>query len=291
MRATRWSSYSLGNLRIGPPEDYNKKVPLPLLPAPLAELGRRRFAFYPAIKGVEHNEWIAGRANWTEVQVINASSAEELWIPRRLLGEISRADGPVAIVGLLKELEYSQGVVLPHARRVIEMPRAVNDLLHPAVHTHPAAVVEIRAESAGDSRTRKLIRGSVAVGILACVAAGFAVRDLHIGTQLGPWGNGPWGNGPWIGPQRDLPLTAGDDYASVVQKLGSPTSDRWMRTPSGEPYRRLSYPRRGIAVILTGESPDTVTYAGTVAFDGRIVQSAAPDLLEQITAAPAVVRR
>jgi hypothetical protein len=253
-------------------------VALPLLPAPLGELGRRRFAFYPAIKGVEHNEWILGRASWTEVQVINAGSAEELWIPRRLLGEVSRADGPVAIVGLLKELEYRQGVVLPHARRVIEMPRAVNESPRTtAGHAHPAPVVAIRAEPLGDSRARKLLRGSVAVGILACVAAGFLVRDLHVGTQPGPW----------IGPQRDLPLTSGDDYAAVVRKLGPPTSDRWLHTPAGEQYRRLAYSRRGVAVILTGANPDSARYAGAVTFDGRIVQAAAPDLLEEITAAAA----
>jgi hypothetical protein len=163
-------------------------VALPLLPTPLGELGRRHFAFYPAIKGVEHNEWILGRVSWTEVQVINGSSAEELWIPRRLLGEVSRADGPVAIVGLLKELEYKQGVVLPQARRVIEMPRAVNDSPRAApAHQQPASVVAIRPEPVGDSRARKLLRGSVAVGILACVAAGFLVRDLHVGTHAGPW--------------------------------------------------------------------------------------------------------
>jgi hypothetical protein len=257
---------------------------LPLLPAALGELGRRRFAFYPAIKGVEHNEWILGRANWTEVQVINANSADELWIPRRLLGEVSRADGPVAIVGLLKELEYKQGVVLPHARRVIEMPRAVNDSPRPtsgqasgraAGDPNPAPVVAIRPEPVGDSRARKLLRGSVAVSILAFVGAGFLVRDLHVGTHAGPW----------IGPQRDLPITAGDDYAAVIRKLGQPSSDRWLYTPGGEPYRRLAYQRRGVAVILTGADPGSARYAGVVASDGRIIQAAAPDLLEEITAA------
>ena len=252
-------------------------MPLPLLPGPLGELGRRRFAFYPAIKGIEHNEWSLGRASWTEVQVINASTAEELWIPRGLLGEISRAEGPVAIVGLRKELEYRQGVVLPHSRRVIEMPRAVNDSLRPASapQTHPAPVVAIRAEPVGDSRARKLLRGSVAVGILACVAGALVVRDLHVGTQAGPS----------IGPRRDVPLSVGDDYAAVVRKLGKPATDLWMRAPGGEQYRRLWYPRRGMAVILTGSDPDTAQYAGAVASDGRIVHAAVPDVLEEITAA------
>jgi hypothetical protein len=250
---------------------------MPLLPAPLGDLGRRRFSFYPAIRGIEHNEWMLGRATWTEVQVINARSAEELFIPRRLVGEVSRAEGPVVIVGLLKELEYKQGVVLPHGRRVIEMPRAVNDSPRPAavLQSQPASVVAIRAEPVGESRTRKLLRGSVAVGILACVGSGFLVRDLHVGTHVGLWNS----------PQRDLPLSAGDDYASVVRKLGAPATDRWLAAPSGDPYRRLSYPRRGVVVILTGTDPDSAHYAGAVAFDGRIVHAAAPDVLEQITAA------
>jgi hypothetical protein len=250
---------------------------MPLLPAPLGDLGRRRFSFYPAIVGIEHNEWILGRATWTEIQVINAKSAEELFVPRRLVGEVSRADGPVAIVGLLKELEYHKGVVLPHSRRVIEMPRAVNGSSRPAASTpaQPASVVAIRAEPVGDSRAKKLLRGSVAVGILAMVAGGFLVRDLHIGTNSGVRNS----------PQRDLPLTSADDYASVVRKLGVPASDRWLAVPSGDPYRRLAYPRRGVVVILTGTDPDGSHYVGAVAFDGRIVQAAAPDVLEEITAA------
>jgi hypothetical protein len=250
---------------------------MPLLPAPLGDLGRRRFSFYPAIRGIEHNEWMLGRATWTEVQVINAKSAEELFIPRRVVGEVSRAEGPVVIVGLLKELEYKRGVVLPHSRCVIEMPRAVNDSPRPAasLQQHPASVVAIRAEPVGESRARKLLRGSVAVGILACVASGFLVRDLHVGTHAGFWNT----------PQRDLPLGAGDDYASVVRKLGAPASDRWMAAPSGDPYRRLWYPRRGVVVILTGTDPDSAHYVGAVGYDGRIVHAAAPDVLEQITAA------
>ncbi len=251
---------------------------MPLLPSPLGDLGRRRFSFYPAIKGVEHNEWILGRATWTEIQVINAKTAEELFVPRRLVGEVSRAEGPVAIVGLLKELEYHKGVVLPHSRRVIEMPRAVNGSSRPAAANapaHPASVVAIRAEPVGESRAKKLLRGSVAVGILACVAGGFLVRDLHIGTHSGVRNS----------PQRELPLNALDDYSSVVRKLGAPSSDRWLNAPGGEPYRRLAYPRRGVVVILTGTDPDSSHYVGAVAFDGRIVQAAAPDVLEEITAA------
>jgi hypothetical protein len=61
------------------------------------------------------------------VLVRNTKTNEEVSVPRRYLGEISRVDAPVMIVGLLAELEYRAGAVWPAERRVIEMPRAVND--------------------------------------------------------------------------------------------------------------------------------------------------------------------
>ncbi len=98
----------------------------PLIPTPLDQVGRRPFLFYPAIVGIEHNEWMLRRVTSSEVQVINTKSSEELWIPRRFLGEVSAIEDPFIIAGLIKELEYKGGAVAPHRRRVIEMPRAVN---------------------------------------------------------------------------------------------------------------------------------------------------------------------
>src|ERR671927_481255 len=106
-----------------------------LMPAPvppsIEHLGDRPFSFYPAIIGVDHNEWIFSRATWSEVLVVNRASKQELWIPRRLVGEVSRIDDPVVIVGLNKELEMKGGMVVPHDRRIIEIPRAVNDVPRP----------------------------------------------------------------------------------------------------------------------------------------------------------------
>src|SRR2546426_3933479 len=94
---------------------------IPPIPPPLESLGPRPFSFYPAILNIEHNEWLFRKATWSEILVYNVKTNEELWIPRRFLGELSRIEDPVVIVGLVKELEYRSGSVLPHQRRGIEM--------------------------------------------------------------------------------------------------------------------------------------------------------------------------
>jgi len=125
---------------------------VPPVPPPLAQLGARRFSFYPAILNIQHNEWLYRQATWSEVLVQNGKTSEEVWVPRRYLGEISRVDEPVMIVGLLKELEYREGAIRPVERRVIEMPRAVNE--SPRVRLGKAEptlapVVGIRLEDTG----------------------------------------------------------------------------------------------------------------------------------------------
>ena len=80
--------------------------------------------------------------------------------PRRFFGEIYAHDEPVVIVGLTKELDYAAGQLLPHVRRIIEMPRAVNDSVRistPAETRRPAPVVGIRLESRAESRIGRLI--------------------------------------------------------------------------------------------------------------------------------------
>src|SRR5206468_5529562 len=116
---------------------------IPPIPPPLEHLGARPFSFYPAILNIEHNEWLYRKATWSEVLVYNVKTNEEIWIPRRFLGELSRIEDPVVIVGLVKELEYRSGAVWPHQRRVIEMPVAVGDRPHVASSPRfePAPVV------------------------------------------------------------------------------------------------------------------------------------------------------
>ena len=256
---------------------------MPIIAAGLAELRHGRFSFYPAIVGVRHNEWILRRATWTEILVANAKTSEEICIPRRFVGEVSSIEAPYRIVGLVKELEYREGVVLPHRRSVIEMPRAVNDFsgssLRPTLYPRPAGVVAIRAEPDSESRFWRVLRGSIAAGFLACMAVIFVVRDAHLGTGFG-----------WTSAPPRLPnLNARDDYDSVVKKLGNPASDRWLESRVGTGgYRRLWYPRRGVTIILTGASSNSARYAGTLNRDGEIIHSVDAGLASELDSAPVI---
>src|ERR1017187_179907 len=92
-------------------------------PPSLDQLAGRTFAFYPALLGVVHNEWRFEKATWSEILVTNTQTGSEIWIPRRLVGEVSRTDDPILIVGLNRELEIKSGMVVAHQRRVISMPK------------------------------------------------------------------------------------------------------------------------------------------------------------------------
>lgn len=142
-------------------------------------MGRRPFAFYPPIVGVEHNEWFLRRITWSGVEVANRKTSQEIFIPRRFVGEVSAIEEPFLIVGLLKELEHKEGAVIPHQRRVIEMPRAVNGAAGISakrfVPASPAPVIGIRLEVGAQSRTGRRVLTWIAAGILACVGAALAL--------------------------------------------------------------------------------------------------------------------
>ena len=101
------------------------------MPPGFEQIGNRPFSFYPPVVNIEHNEWHYRKATWSEVFVVNAKTGLEIWIPRLYIGAISRIEEPVVIVGLSKELEYKGGQVWPYVRRIIEMPRAVNEGYRP----------------------------------------------------------------------------------------------------------------------------------------------------------------
>jgi hypothetical protein len=155
-------------------------MPGPPIPASFESLGRRPFSFYPPIVNVEHNEWILRRANWTDFLVINTKTKDELCVPRRFVGEGALVEEPVMIVGLVKELEYREGLVLPHVRRVIEMPRAVNASGRSQVLGPPrtAPVVGIRIESEPRSKVWRLVVAVAAAAVLICVAVVILVQSV-----------------------------------------------------------------------------------------------------------------
>ncbi len=228
---------------------------LPPVPPPIEHLTNRPFTFYPAILNIEHNEWLFRRVTWSEIMVVNSRTGLEIWIPRRFLGEISRIEDPVVIVGLVKELEYKAGSVWPHQRSVIEMPVAVGQGFRSSPPpSAPAPVVGIRLESQTDSRASRLVITALVLGVFIC---GLAVTFF----RQGPFRPRTVYNNA---DQSYLDLKKQDDYYALIRKLGPPADDRW-RSETGElQYRALWYPQRAYIVILMGTDRESARYIGTL---------------------------
>jgi hypothetical protein len=239
---------------------------IPPIPPPLDSLGPRPFSFYPAILNIEHNEWLYRKATWSEILVYNVKSKEEIWIPRRFMGELSRIEDPVVIVGLVKELEYRGGAVLPYQRRVIEMPIAVGDTprASSSPRPEPASVVGIRLESGPESRIGKLILGALTVGV---VGVFFLVMVTREGT---PRARLNYSNNK---DSAFLELTVRDDYYSIVNKLGAPEQDHSISKSGDLEFRSLWYPERSYFVVLMGAERDNLRYIGAMDKDWKLVHS------------------
>jgi hypothetical protein len=223
----------------------------------LEHLAARPFSFYPPILNIEHNEWLFRKAAWSEILVVNCKTQTEIWIPRRFIGEVSRVDDPVLIVGLTKELEYRGGAVWPYQKRVLQMPVAVGSASAVPVaddRPSPAPVVGIRLESS-DRRAVKLIGGALAVAVLLSLGAVnlFRLGDIRQKRVVFTTRD-----------QSYLELTPRDDYLDVVQKLGRPQDERWNSEGAEIQYRALGYPQRKFTVILMGSDRQTAKYIGTV---------------------------
>ena len=232
----------------------------PPIPPQLDHLITRPFSFYPPIVGIEHNEWLYKKASWSEILVVNCKNAEEIWISRRYIGEVSRTDDPVRIVGLKYELEYKGGMVVPFQRRVIEMPVAVGGkpLSNEGERLAPAPVVGIRMASAQDKRMFRLIGAAVTVAILLYVLAVSLSRQRVVFTAK---------------DQTYMGLGARDDRTEVVVKLGEPASDHWQSENGALQYEALDYPDRKLTVILMGGDRKSVQYVGTMDKDWKPVHS------------------
>jgi hypothetical protein len=238
----------------------------PPIPPQLEHLGARPFSFYPAILNIDHNEWLFRKATWSEVLVVNCKSSEEIWIPRRFLGEIARVDDPVLIVGLTKELEYKGGSVWPFQRRVIEMPLAVGGGTSPSSEverTAPAPVVGIRVPPNTENRIFRLIAGALVVGILLYLGAVNLTRIGDVRQRVATAAR----------DQQYLELSSHDDYTAVVGKLGPPGSDRWLSGSGEIQYRALAYSERKYTVILMGSTRDGATYIGAMDNNWKPVHS------------------
>jgi len=233
------------------------------LPTPLQHLGGRRFSFYPPIRNLEPNEWLYRRATWSECVVVNTRSGEEVWVPRAFLGEVSRMDEAVMIVGLNRELEWQSGVLIPRQRAVIEFPVAVNDGGLAAPRSRRLApVINIRLEPKPETRAWKWIAAAAVLGAVACTIFVDVTRQaqFHQRTDL------------FRGYRSYLQLGPNDDYASTVRKLGLPASAGSQQT-GNRVFRSLAYPARRYSVILMGLKPDDLHYVGTLDPQGRVLDA------------------
>lgn len=200
---------------------------------------------------------------------MNANSGQEVWIPRMFLGEVSGVDEPVMIVGLNRELEWRSGAIIPHERRVIEMPVAVNDgrpassvASAPAGSARLAPVINIRLEPKAETRTWKWIGVAVVLGAVA--SAIFA--NIVWQSQPHPRADIFRSYRPW------LQLTADDGYASTIRKMGAPATVR-SREAGDRVFQSLVYPSRRYSVILMGPTLEQASYIGTLDMHGRVLDA------------------
>src|SRR3954471_14332633 len=237
----------------------------PPIPPSLDHLVTRPFSFYPPIIGIEHNEWLFRKATWSEILVVNCKSSNEIWIPRRFIGEVSRVDDPVLIVGLNRELEYKGGAVWPYQRRVLQMPVAVGGpALPPATpdRSTPAPIVGIRLERS-DKAVFKMIGIALAVFIGLYIVAVNLNRVGELRQRTVTYTSAD---------QSFLELSSRDDFTAIAQKLGPPASDR-SREVGTIQYRAMGYPDRKYTVILMGADSRTARYIGVMDDNWRPVHS------------------
>jgi hypothetical protein len=237
-------------------------MPEPIVPT-IDELGEQRFSFYPAILNVEHNEWVVRELKWSEILVGNCKSGDEVWVPRRYIGEVASTENPVVIVGLKKELEYKAGAIWPRERRVLKMPqiRAKNYPQDPdqQYESRPPSLWS-RLAAGPEMKVGRLIGGVLAVGVaLILVVLVFWLRPVKFqGIE-----------------QVALPLNANDDYPSVIRKLdaGAPSEDRWRSNTGEVQYRLLRFKDRPYALILMGADRTSARYIGAMNKDWKPVDS------------------
>lgn len=237
----------------------------PPIPPSLDHLVTRPFSFYPPIVNIEHNEWLFRKATWSEILVVNCRSGAEIWIPRRFVGEVARIEDPVLIVGLNRELECKNGMVVSYQRRIIEMPVAVGGPVATSAaggRGEPAPVVGIRLEPS-DRRMLKLILVAVAALIVLCLVALSFTRVGELRQKRITF---------TASDQTFLNLSSRDDYLGVTEKMGTPTTDRQQETGTIL-YRGLGYPSRGYTVILMGRDKGSMTYIGAMDEDWHPINS------------------
>lgn len=226
---------------------------------PLEALQGRRFSFYPAIRGIEHNEWSLEDSTWSEVQVRNCQSGKEFWVSKSHLGSVSSSDSPVLILGLHRELEAKAGGVHPYRKVVTEMPSTAAGRSQ-AAPAGAAPPPKSHAHRRTDARVLRLL--GLAVGatlLLGLLGFSVIVGGLHnpLETLFQPDTS--------TTDQRYLGLGSNDSYFEVVSKLARPESERWISDEEDElQFQALQYPSRRYTVIMMGGSRAEMRYIGTL---------------------------
>ena len=234
----------------------------------LEALQGRRFSFYPAIRGIEHNEWTMHDSTWSEVQVRNGMTGQEFWIPKRHLGGVSSSDSPVLILGLQRELEFKAGGVYPYRRTVTEMPSTPAGRVPPAP---PVPEPKQRLLSGSDARLMRLLAIAIGVGLLVSVI-GFLGLVGRLHNPLDRWLQPDTSTAD----QRYIGLGTTDSYFQVVAKLDRPGSEEWISAEEDEiQFQALFYPARRYIVVLMGSTRGDMRYLGTLHDPSRQVLDSA----------------
>ncbi len=225
--------------------------------SPLEALAGRKFAFYPAIRNIEHNEWTLEQESWSEILAKNTATGDEVWVPRNHLGDISSVNKPVAILGLRRELQYRNAQVSPYRRSVVEIPSKPQP--RPSFEPEPAPPPSMRGSST-DSSTFALIGRAIVIGFAGLFLFTFiafeGVRNPI--TRL-------FQPDTSTADQSYLGLTNQDGYREVVDRLGPPDREEWLTGEQAElQFQALFYPQRRYVIILMGAQRGDGRYIGAV---------------------------
>lgn len=226
------------------------------------ELSSRRFSFYPAVRNIEHNEWMLKEQTWSELLAENVASRQQVWIPRNYLDTVSSSDSPVLIVGLKRELEYKAGAVFPYHRAVIKMPDS--GILRKPAAAKPAAPPHGPTTMEAESRIGRFVGAALGVTLLAGLLAAVVISEgvpnpmdwFRASTETTD--------------QLYLGLSGGDGYHDVVIKLGKPETEQWLSEEDAQiQFQILWYTTRSYAVVMMGASRADARHIGAIHVPSR----------------------
>lgn len=238
--------------------------------SPHDALSGRRFAFYPAIRNIEHNEWTLEGETWSEIHAKNVETGQEIWIPRNHLGEVSSSDSPVLIVGLKRELMYKAGSIAPFRNPLVELPGKPAPRAAAAETPEPEPPPPHR-DSSTEARTFSLIGKTLVIGLLAAfLITVFLAGGLH--NPIASWFEADVSTAD----QRYLSLTSQDGYHNVIAKMGPPEREEWITKDDADlQFQALFYPSRRYIVILMGGDRGGQRYIGALHDPERKILDAA----------------